>query len=155
MQTHERALLCGGLLTGVASLMHVAIIAGGPDWYRFFGAGERMARLAEQGSLYPAIITAAIATVLAVWAAYALSGAQVIRELPMLRSALVVIAAVYLLRGVLGIPLVLFVDDPYTRQLRAKMTFMVVSSAICLGLGACFAIGSAGVRTRRRAGRHA
>ncbi len=69
----------------------------------------------------------------------------------MLRTALVLIAAVYLLRGVLGIPLVLFGGDPYTRQLRAKMTFMVVSSAICLGLGACFAIGYAGVRTRRRA----
>ncbi len=153
MENHERALLCGGLLTGVASLLHVAIIVGGPDWYRFFGAGERMARLAEQGSIYPALITGAIATVLAVWAAYALSGAHVIRELPMLRTALVVIAAVYLLRGVLGIPLVLFGGDPYARQLRAKMTFMVVSSAICLGLGACFAVGFAGVQAGRRADR--
>ncbi len=69
---------------------------------------------------------------------YALSGAGVIRRLPLLRTALVLIAAVYLTRGILGIPVVLFVDDPYTRQLRAKITFMVVSSAICVGLGLCY-----------------
>jgi hypothetical protein len=143
-----RWLLAGGVVTGLASLTHVAIIVGGPDWYRFFGAGERMARLAAAGNPYPAIITACIAVVLGVWTLYAFSGAGIIRELPLLRLALMLIAAVYLLRGALGIPVVLFVDDPYTRQLRAKMTFMVVSSAICLGLGLCYAIGAAGVSKR-------
>lgn len=142
--SHERWLLAGGLVTGVAALLHVAIIAGGPDWYRFFGAGERMAQQAALGSPYPAIVTAGIAAVLAVWALYGLSGAGVIRPLPLLRLALVLIAAVYLLRGVLGIPVVLLVDDPYTMQLRAKMPFMVVTSAICLGLGLCYAIGAVG-----------
>ncbi len=110
----NRWLLIGGVVTGVAALLHVAIILGGPDWYRFFGAGERMARQAALGSPYPAIITAGIAAVLAVWSLYGLSGAGVIRQLPLLRLALVLIAAVYLLRGVLGIPVVLLVDDPYT-----------------------------------------
>ena len=104
----------GRIVTGVAALLHVAIILGGPDWYRFFGAGERMARQAALGSPYPTIITAGIAAVLAVWSLYGLSGADVIRQLPMLRLALVLIAAVYLLRGVLGIPVVLLVDDPST-----------------------------------------
>lgn len=148
MRGHERWLLTGGVLTGLAVLLHVAIILGGPDWYRFFGAGERMARLAASESAAPAMITAAIAATLAVWTLYALSGARLIRRLPFLRLVLVLIAAVYLLRGVLGIPLVLLVDDPYTRQLQAKMTFMVVSSAICIGLGLCYAIGAAGVGGR-------
>ncbi len=142
MQTPEKLLLAGGVVTGIASLLHVAIIAGGPDWYRFFGAGERMAGQAALGSPYPAITTAGIAAVLALWALYGLSGAGVIRQLPLLRLALVLIAAVYLLRGVLGIPMVLLVDDPYTMQLRAKMTFMVVSSAFYIGLGLCYAIGA-------------
>jgi hypothetical protein len=73
MQKGRRWLLCGGLLTGVASLLHVGIILGGPDWYRFFGAGERMARLAARGSAYPTAVTAAIAAILAVWMLYALS----------------------------------------------------------------------------------
>lgn len=148
MHRHERLLIAAGLLTGIASLLHVAIIAGGPAWYRFFGAGERMARLAAQGSSYPPLITAGIAAVLAVWTLYALSGARIIRELPLLRTALMLIAAVYLVRGVLGIPVVLLVDDPYTHQLRAKMTFMVVSSIICIALGLCFAIGAAAVQKR-------
>ncbi|HEY0155346.1 MAG TPA: hypothetical protein VGB92_25250 [Longimicrobium sp.] len=142
----ERLLVLGGSLTGVAALLHVAIIVGGPDWYRFFGAGERMARLAARGSIYPAVITACIAAILAVWALYAFSGAGVIRRLPLLRLALSLIAAVFLARGILGVPLVLLVDDVYTNQLRAKMTFMIVSSAICVALGLCYAIGAARLR---------
>jgi hypothetical protein len=143
MQRTDRLLLTGGVLTGAAALLHVGIILGGPDWYRFFGAGERMARMAARGSIYPAIITACIAANLGVWALYAFSGAGVIRRLPLLRLALALIAAVYLARGILGIPAVMWMDDPYTRQLRAKMTFMVVSSAICVVLGLCYAAGAA------------
>ncbi|MGI8510213.1 MAG: hypothetical protein ACR2MQ_12895 [Gemmatimonadaceae bacterium] len=137
----NRLLLSGGLLTGVASLLHVAIIFGGPDWYRFFGAGERMAQLAARGSTYPTVVTAGIAAILSVWALYALSGAGVIRRLPFLRSALVLIAAIYLVRGLLGVPAVLFLDQPYANELRARMTFMAVSSLVCICLGFCYAIG--------------
>ena len=143
MQIGDRLLLIGGGLTGVASLLHVAIILGGPDWYRFFGAGERMAQFAARGSTYPTVITASIAVVLGIWALYSLSGAGVIRRLPFLRPALVLIAAIYLTRGILGVPVVLFMEDPYARELRAKMTFMVLSSAICVCLGFCYAVGAA------------
>ena len=145
---HERWLLAGGLITGVASLLHVAIIIGGADWYRFFGAGERMARLAARGSPYPGLITAGIALILGIWTLYALSGARVIRRLPFLHLALVLIAIVYLLRGVLGVPAVLLVDDPYMGELRERLVFMIVSSVICLGLGLCYAVGAAGVSKR-------
>lgn len=148
MQIGDRLLLSGGLLTGAASLLHLAIILGGPDWYRFFGAGEDMARLAARGSIYPTVVTAGIAAILGVWMLYALSGAGVIRRLPFLRLALPLIAAVYLARGILGVPVVLFVEDPYANELRAKMTFMVVSSAICVFLGLCYAVGTAAVWKR-------
>jgi hypothetical protein len=138
-----RPLVYGGSLTGVAALLHVGIILGGPGWYRFFGAGERMARLAARGSIYPAAVTACIAAALGVWTLYALSGAGVIRRLPFLRPALALIAAVYLARGILGIPAVMLMDDPYANELKARMTFMVVSSAICIVLGLCYAAGAA------------
>lgn len=150
MQNGDRLLLGGGLLTGVASLLHIAIILGGPGWYRFFGAGERMARLAARGSSYPTLITASITAILGVWTLYALSGAGIIRRLPFLRLSLVLIAAIYLARGALGVPVVLLVEDPYTSELRARMTFMVVSSAICAFLGLCYAVGAAGVWQRSR-----
>ncbi|MCT7653981.1 hypothetical protein MBH78_02710 [Oceanimonas sp. NS1] len=46
----------------LAALLHLAVIAGGPDWYRFFGAGEQMAKLAEQSSWYPALLTLMISS---------------------------------------------------------------------------------------------
>jgi hypothetical protein len=145
LQTGDRLLVVGGTLTGVAALLHLAIILGGPDWYRFFGAGERMARLAARGSLYPAVVTACIAAVLGVWALYGLSGAGVIRRLPFLRVALALIAAVYLARGILGLPAVMLMEDPYANELKARTTFMGVSSAICIVLGLCYAAGAARV----------
>lgn len=146
MRNSDRLLVLGGVLTAGAALLHVGIIIGGPDWYRFFGAGERMARMAARGSTQPALVTASIAAILGVWALYAFSGAGVIRRLPFLRLALTLIAAVYLARGLFGVPVVMLVDDVYTNQLKAKLTFMVVSSAICIVLGVCYAIGAARVR---------
>jgi hypothetical protein len=135
----------GAWLTGAAALLHLAIIVGGPAWYRFFGAGERMARLAAGGAAYPAVLTAGIAGVLGVWALYGLSGAGVIRRLPLLRPALVAIAGVFGARGLLGIPAVLLADGPYAAELRARMPFMVGTSLVCLALGVCYAAGAAQV----------
>ena len=153
MQTADRVLLSGGILTGAASLLHLAIIVGGPPWYRFFGAGERMARLAGRGSLYPAAVTACIALLLGLCALYALSGAGTIRRLPLLRFVLPVAATVYLARGALGIPVVLIMDTPYANELKAKMPLMGASSAVCLLLGVCYAVGAASVWKRMAAPR--
>ena len=146
MHVRDRGLLSAGVLTGLAALLHVGIILGGPDWYRFFGAGERMARLAARGSVYPTVITAGIAAVLGVWTLYALSGAGLIRRLPFLRLGLALVGGVYLVRGLLGVPVVLLVDHPYTNELRSRMTFMVVSSVVCVVLGVCCAAGAARLR---------
>lgn len=119
----------------MAALAHIGVILGGPAWYRFFGAGEGMARLAASGSWYPALITLGIALALAVVSAYALSGAGLLPKLPLLRTVLVAVTAVYLLRGVAGF--VLAVVAPGGNS----PTFWVWSSVICLALGAVHAIG--------------
>jgi hypothetical protein len=98
-------------------------------------------------------VTAGIAAILGVWALYALSGAGVIRRLPFLRLVLPLVAAVYLARGILGVPAVMFVDSPYADELAARTTFMIVSSAICVLLGLCYAAGAAAV-WKRSAARH-
>ena len=128
-------LIVGGVLSATASLLHLAVIAGGPSWYRFFGAGEGMARMAERGSLTPTLVTIGIATVLAVWAAYAFSGAGLIARLPLMRTALVLISAVYLLRGLVVLPA--FVLNP-----GGVMPFMIWSSLIVLVYGVCYAVGT-------------
>ena len=45
----NRWLLLAGTMSGAASLLHLGVILGGPAWYRFFGAGEGMAHMAERG----------------------------------------------------------------------------------------------------------
>ena len=129
-------LLAGGTLSLAAALVHLACIAGGPSWYRFLGAGEGMARAAERGEARPALITIAIAAVLAVWAAYAFSGAGLIARLPLLRVGLVAISSIYLVRGA-----VLFVPGALRRP-DLSPSFIVWSSLIVLGIGLVYAIGT-------------
>lgn len=127
-------LIAGGWLSIAASVLHLACIIGGPDWYRFFGAGEGVARAAARGSWVPAVMTLGIATVLAIWAAYAFSGAGLIARLPLLRIGLIVISGIYLLRGLLIIPVL--IEPP------ARTAFNIWSSLIVLVYGLVYAVGT-------------
>jgi hypothetical protein len=127
-------LAAGALLSAVAALLHLGIIAGGPAWYRFFGAGERFARAAADGRWYPTVVTLGIAAVLFIWSAYALAGAGVVTRLPLLKAALVGITAVYLVRGIAFAPLVLAKGGTLT-------PFVVWSSLICFGYGMVHLVG--------------
>lgn len=133
MMEYNLALLVGALLSLLAALAHLWCIAVGPAGYRLMGAGERMVRAAEKGRRLPTVITLGIALVLAVWAAYALSGAGLIGPLPLLRAGLSLITAVYLLRGFAG-PLLL-------RKTGHSRRFVVVSSLICAGYGLVHLLG--------------
>ena len=99
-------LFAAAILDVIAALLHLACIVVGPGMYRFMGAGERMARQAAVDPLQPALASSAIAGVLLLWAAYALSGAGVIRPLPALRLVLLNVTAIYLLRAA-ALPLML------------------------------------------------
>ena len=129
-------LLAGGMLSASAALLHLATIVGGPNWYRYFGAGERMARMAEQGRWTPALMAAAIAAMLGLAAAYAFSGAGLIQRLPLLRPALVAISLVYMARG-----LVLLWPSALARP-DLSANFLFWSSLIVLIFGVIHLIGT-------------
>lgn len=133
--TTHTFLIAGAVLSALAAALHIGCIIFGASWYRFFGAGERMARLSATGSRIPTVITAAIAAVLALWSLYALSAAGLIPRLPLLRLALCGIAGAYLLRGLAG--LVLAVVAPGSRGI----AFWCWSSMICLAIGALHLLG--------------
>ena len=135
-------LVAGGLLSVAAALAHLAVIVGGPDWYRFFGAGEGMARAAERGSPIPALVTVCIAVVLLVWAAYAFAGAGLIPRLPLMRTALVLISAAYLIRGLLLVPALIAWARGKETLGEHTVAFMVWSSLIVLAYGAAYAVGT-------------
>ena len=133
-QRGSRWLMVGGCLSLIAALLHIAVIIGGPEWYRFFGAGEDMARMAERGLWQPMLLTIGITVVLSIWALYAFAGATRVRRLPLMRTALVLISAIYLARGLLIIP---FLIEPHTRT-----AFNIWSSLIVLVFGLVYAIGT-------------
>jgi hypothetical protein len=126
---YNPCLLVGAVLSALAALLHLGVIAGGAPWYRFFGAGKRFVAAAAVGRRWQDVVTLCIATVLALWSAYALSGAGIIGPLPMLRTTLVAITTVYMVRALAPLPLLLLAPGRMT-------PFLAWSSLVCLGYGA-------------------
>lgn len=133
MKSNNPWLVAGGVASAAASLIHIGCIVNGPDWYRFFGAPEPFILAVENGD--PALhwMTAGIAMVLAIWSAYAFAGVGLIRRLPLMRTALVAISAIYLARGLLIVPVLL---QPEPRP------FDMYSSWIVLAIGLLYALGT-------------
>ena len=134
-------LVIAGSLMSLIALLHIAIIFGGPEWYRFLGAGEKMVLMSQQGSIYPALVTVVVASALTVSAIYAFSAAGVITELPFSTGVSVLVACVLMARGIFAIPLVLVGKSAYLRELRSRMTFMILSSLICIVLATLYLMG--------------
>ena len=128
-------LAAAATMSFAASALHIGCILGGADWYRFFGAGEQMARLDEAGSLRPAALTFVIAAILAGWGLFALSAAGMTSRVPLLRTGLLAIIVVLFARTAL-----FFV--PSTWDPDDTVEFMAVSSAIVAMMGIIFAIGT-------------
>lgn len=124
----NKYLVIGGSLSAFAALLHLGCIYFGAPWYRFFGAGEEMAILAEQGSIQPTIVTSVIFIILTTWSAYAFSAAGLIKKLPLIRLALILITFIYLARGIAGFFLIY---QPMGRSAE----FWLWSSTICLTIG--------------------
>jgi hypothetical protein len=129
------ALLLGAGLSAVAAIAHLACIVIGAPAYRFMGAGEPMARAVEAGQLRPTLVTLAVAGVLFIWAAFALSGAGVLGPLPLTKFALVAISAVYLGRAVAFS----LIKSSFPGN---SNTFWAVSSGICGLIGLVHAYGT-------------
>jgi hypothetical protein len=80
--------------------------------------------------------------VLGVWAAYAFAGAGLIPRLPLMRLALVLISAAYLIRGLLLVPALIAWGRGKETLGEHTVAFMVWSSLIVLAYGAAYAVGT-------------
>lgn len=142
LKTCNSNLLYAALACFLAAAAHVAVVIGGPDWYRAFGAGEEMAVMAEQGLWYPALLTLVIGSILALWGFYALAAAGIRLNLPWTRLALIIITIVFLARAAMGpILVVVPVSDPHMLELQQRPTFLAISSTFCLVIGLFFLMG--------------
>jgi len=137
MNTNGKILLLlgAGLNFGIA-LLHVAIIIAGAPGYLYFGTAD-LAILAVQGSPIPALLTGALVIIFAAFGFYALSGAGLIRRLPLLTLGLIGIGGIYTLRGLIVIPdsisLVRGADYPFRQT---------AFSAVALSIGILYLVGA-------------
>lgn len=95
MNKYSFLLILAGVLSFCAAIFQ-AVIAFVPEWSAAFGAGDALA------SNPPLLLTLGllVALVLVIFGLYGLSGAGVIRRLPLLRLGLLVIGLLYPLVGV-------------------------------------------------------
>jgi hypothetical protein len=140
----NRYLLSCGVIALLAGILHLAIIAGGPAWYAFFGAPTRIVRMAGEGALYPVIFCLVAAALLFLCACYAFSGAGVFRRLPFLRTGLFLVGSGFILRGTLLIPLMALRPDVAGRVCNSNGidTFVILTSAIALATGIGYVLGA-------------
>jgi hypothetical protein len=127
-----------GWLSAAVAALHVVIAFAGPVAYRYFGAGEDMARQAEAGSFVPAALTLFLAAVFAVFALYAFSGAGAVRRLPLLRTGLVTIGLIFTLRGLALIPELI----QYFRRPEDVLPRVLVFSLVSLVIGLLYLAGT-------------
>lgn len=132
---NNKLLIAGSICSAAAALAHLGCIVFGGDWYRFLGAGEQMASMAEAGHWYPTIVTSIIVLVLTLWSLYGLSGAKVLFRLPFLKLGLTIISLIYLVRGVAFVAIMpMFPEN--------SLTFWLVSSGLSLSIGILYSVGT-------------
>jgi hypothetical protein len=94
MKTKNIVLLCAGILSFCAAIFQL-VISIVPKWSAFFGAGDEL--VSNRLMLLAAGLGVTI--LLVIWGFYGLSGAGLIRRLPLLRLAIFLIGTIYIFRG--------------------------------------------------------
>jgi hypothetical protein len=130
------SLKLGAALNFAIAAIHVGIIFAGPPAYLYFGSAG-LAAQAQSGSPAPALLTAGLVVVFVAFGLYALSGAGVIRPLPLLWPALAAIGAGYTLRG-----LVVILDLLRLARGAGYPLRQTVFSAIALAIGLLYIMGA-------------
>ena len=135
-QWQRAPLILAGILCLALALLHLEIILMGAPAYLYFGAGQRMADLAEEGSWLPGMLTAAVALLLGIIGAYAFAGSGIIRRLPWLRPILLGACALFLVRGFLVVPqaLSLLNDGGTGREFSFSLVSLLVGLLFAWGL---------------------
>jgi hypothetical protein len=132
-------------------LLHLVVaLSGRADWVAYFRAPAAIVQSMRDGGWLGPLSGLAIAALMQLAGCYALSAAGAIRRLPLLRTGLVALATLGLLRGLI-IPLSLLA---YPALVAGYQTFDWVAATIWGSIGLCFAIGAAGSLSPEMRSRH-
>ena len=133
----NNALPLAGAMCMLVALLHAIIAIKGGVWYIYFGAGEQMAILSEQGSWIPRFVTLSIAVFFMALSFYALSGADWMRPYRYVKQVLLIAGIVFSLRGLMLLPMFVLTFFPehhlYFRD--------IIFSLVALLIGVLYLIG--------------
>jgi hypothetical protein len=137
--TGWRGVLRSAAVLSFGIALFQAVVTTSPKWSRYFGAWEFVA------SNLPLLYATgfAVALILTLFGLYALSGAGYVPRLPLLRTGLICIGAVYTLRG-LFLVLELLMNAGYLQAVAQIPTRELVSSAVSLLVGLTYLAGTVG-----------
>jgi len=129
------------LLLFAGALLHVVVLAAGPEWIAFVGAPAEVVRSAERGTWLAPVSTLGIAALLAGLAVYALAAAGKLRPLPLVKPILGLFAAIFVVRGLIILPAlaqgrVNWAAPVDVFIVTSSLAILVLGAALCLGLWA-------------------
>ena len=137
MNSENLFLILGGSASFFIFILHLVLTVN-PKLYGFFGA-EELVKLHREGSKMPRLASIFLALMFFVWGVYALSGAGLLQTLPWLKTILLVIGGIYILRG-------LMLPSDFVKTLRdIKQAKFIVFSAFSLAVGLLYLFGRAGL----------
>ena len=130
----SKLLISAGVIASASAIWHLLCILGGPSWFVFARAPQQIIDSAVQGTLLAPIGTVIVASLMFACTVFAFSAVGLIRKVPLLKSALITIAVLCTLRGLIAIPT--FVTSS------GLDIWQIVASTVWFYVGICFIAGS-------------
>jgi|WetSurMetagenome_2_1015567.scaffolds.fasta_scaffold196383_1 putative oxidoreductase len=142
--TYRQMLTAAGILSMGVAAFHV-LLAFSADLSAYFGAGPKITQMLRNHDPQIYLLMVLMIAMFALWGLYGLSGAGRFARLPLLKTGLFVIGAIYTLRGIAFFPEMLgslgVTEFPSSPQ-------NLLSSAVSLITGLCYLFGTIGLLRR-------
>jgi len=133
-KVQSKLLISAGIIASASAIWHLLCILGGPTWLAFARAPQQVIHSAQQGTLLAPVSTVVVASLMFACAVFAFSAAGLIRKVPLLKSALITIAVLCTLRGLIAIP-------TFVNSIGLDI-WQIVASSVWFYVGICFIAGS-------------
>lgn len=129
-----KMLKLGGYINILIAIAHIICLVNADYFFEITGVGEDMRRNAEIHPLLPYTMTIFVAIIFFIFGLYGLSGAGKIRKLPLLKVGVFSIAAIYLIRGIVGTIVNIGFESSFQWH-------HLLFSACALGIGSLYLLG--------------
>lgn len=130
----SKLLISGGAIASASAIWHLLCIFGGPGWFAFARVPQQIIDSSQQGTLLAPIGTIIVAGLMFACTVFAFSAVGLIRKIPLTKPALMTIAALCTLRGLIAIPT--FITSA------GLDIWQIIASTVWFYVGICFIAGS-------------